>query len=78
MMDQNELEHLVLQGRWQDHGTYRGKRLCQACLMEKAPISTSEDQLTFEQVWHRWVYRLKRDRCAVCGELKETMMLSAQ
>ena len=78
MMDQNELEHLALRGRWQDNGTYRGKNLCQTCLMQKATISSPEDQMTFEHVWHRWVYRLKRDRCAVCGELKETMMLPAQ
>jgi len=77
-MDRNQLEHLALRGRWQDNGTYRGKRLCQACLMEKAIISTPEDQLAFEQVWHQWVYRLKRDRCAVCGELKETLILPAQ
>jgi len=77
MMDQKQLEHLVLQVRWQDHGTYRGERLCQPCLMETGAISTPEDQLAFEQVWHQWVNRLKQDRCVVCGELKETMMLPA-
>ena len=77
LMDRNQLEHLVLRGRWQHHGTYCGKRLCQACLMEKAPISTLDDHLRFEHIWHRWVYRLKRDRCVVHGELKETMMLPA-
>ena len=78
MLDQNELERLALRVRWQDHGTYRGKRLCQACLMEKGAITTPEDQMTFEHVWHQWVYRLKRDRCVVCGQLKETILLPAQ
>jgi len=44
-------------------------------LMEKAIISTPEDHMTFEHVWHQWMKMLKRDRCVVCGELKETMML---
>ena len=78
MMDQKQLEHLVLQVRWQDHRAYRGKNLCQACLMEKGAISTSEDQLAFEQVWHQWVNRLKRDRCVMYGELKETLSLPAK
>jgi len=43
--------------------------------MEKAIISTPEDHMTFEHVWHQWMKILKRDRCVVCGELKETMML---
>jgi len=45
--------------------------------MEKATISAPEDQMTFEDVWHQWMTMLKRDRCVVCGELKETMMLPA-
>jgi len=77
MMDQQQLEQLALQVRWQDNGVYRGKSLCQPCLMEKGAISITEDQLIFEQVWHRWATRLKRDRCVVCGELKETMILPA-
>ena len=77
MMDQKQLEQLALQVRWQDNGVYRGKSLCQPCLMEKGAISIPEDQLIFEQVWHRWANRLKRDRCVVCGELKETMILPA-
>jgi len=43
--------------------------------MEKAIISVPEDQITIEDVWHQWMRVLKRDRCVVCGELKETMML---
>jgi len=78
MMDQKQLEHLVLQVRWQDNGIYRGKSLCQACLMEKGAIAIPEDQLTFDQVWHQWATLLKRDRCVVCGELKETMILPAR
>jgi hypothetical protein len=75
MIDPQQLKHLALQVRRQDHGTYRGKTLCQPCLMEKAAISSPEDQMTFELVWHQWVKMLKRDRCVVCGELKETMLL---
>lgn len=76
-MNQNHLEHLALQVRSQDHGAYRGKPLCQACLMEKANISAPEDRMAFEHVWHQWVKMLKRDRCVVCGEQKETMTLPA-
>jgi len=43
--------------------------------MEKATISALEDQMTFEHVWHQWMKMLNRDRCVVCGELKETMLL---
>jgi len=78
MMDQKQLEQLALRVRWQNHGTYRHKSLCRTCLMEKGAISTPEDQLTFDQVWHQWMKMLKRDRCVVCGELKETMMLPAK
>ena len=74
-MDEKQLEHLALQVRWQDNRTYRGKSLCQACLMEKANISDPEDKIKFEHVWHQWVKMLKRDRCVVCGEQKETMTL---
>ena len=77
-MKQKQLEHLALEVRWQDRGIYRGKRLCRTCLMEKATISAPEDQMTFEDVWHQWMTILKRDRCVVCGELKETMMLPAK
>jgi len=76
-MDQKPLAHLALPGRWEDHRGYRGKSLCQACLMEKGAITTPEDQMSFEHAWHQWVYRLKRDRCVVCGQLKETIMLPA-
>jgi hypothetical protein len=76
-MDQQQLERLALQVRWQHNGIYRRKSLCQACLMEKGAISTPEDQQAFEQVWHQWWNILKRDRCVVCGELKETMLLPA-
>jgi len=34
MLDQNELECLALRVRWQDNETYRGKSLCQACLLD--------------------------------------------
>ena len=78
MMDQKQLAHRVLRGRWQDHATYRGTSLCQACLLKKATLTTLEDHLRFVRLWHRWVDRLKRDRCAVCGELKETMRLPAK
>ena len=78
MMDQKQLEHLVLQVQWQDHRAYRGKTLCQACFMEKGAITTPEDQMMFEHVWHQWVYGLKQDRCVVCGQLKETIMLQAK
>jgi len=75
IMNQKQLEHLALEVRWQNNRAYRGKRLCQTCLMEKAIISLPEDQITIEDVWHQWMKVLKRDRCVVCGELKETMML---
>ena len=78
MTDQTQLEQRTLQVRWQDNGTYRRKSLCQTCLMEKGAISTPEDRLTFEQVWHQWWNRLTRDRCVVCGELKETLILPAK
>ena len=77
MMNQKHLERLALQVRWQDNGTYRGKSLCQTCLMGKATISSPEDRMTFGHVWHQWRKMLKRDRCVVCGELKETMRLPA-
>ena len=75
MMDQKQLEHRALQVRWQYHGTYRGKSLCQACLLEKANISAPEDKMVFDEVWHQWGRLLKRDRCVVCGEQKETITL---
>jgi hypothetical protein len=75
MMDQQQLEDRALLVRWHDDGRYRGKNLCQACLMDKANISTQEDRLTFDLVWHQWITMLNRDRCAVCGELKETILL---
>ena len=77
LMDRKQLGHLALQVRLQNNGTYRGKSLCQTCLMEKASITAPEDQLEFEQVWHEWVKMLARDRCTVCGEQKETMTLPA-
>jgi len=73
-----QLEHRALRVRWQDHGSYRGKQLCQICLMEKARIGTSEDRNLFEQIWDQWARALARDRCAVCGEQKETMTLPAR
>ena len=78
MRDQQQLEQLALQVRWQDNRAYRGKSLCQPCLMEKGAMAIPEDQLTCEQIWHRWATMLKRDRCVVCGELKETMILPAK
>ncbi|HKC92611.1 MAG TPA: hypothetical protein VKB81_01195 [Nitrospira sp.] len=33
-------------------------------------------KMTFEHVWHRWVYRLKRDRSVVCEQLKEKMKVA--
>ena len=77
MMDQKQLEQLALRGRWQDGGAYRRKSLCRTCLMEKATISAPEDQRIFEHVWDQWIKMLKRDRCVVCGELKETMTMPA-
>jgi len=78
MMNQKQREQLALGGRWQDSGTYRGKSLCQTCLLKKVTLSTLEDHLRFVRLWHRWVDIRKRDRCVVCGELTETMLLPAQ
>src|SRR5215510_8771575 len=78
MMNQKQLEQLALRGRWQDNRAYRGKSLCQECLLKKVPLSTLEDHLRFVRLWHRWEDRLKPDHCAVCGELQETIMLPAQ
>ena len=45
--------------------------------MDKANIATPEDRMTFDLVWHQWIPMLNRDRCVVCGELKETILLPA-
>ena len=77
MTDKQQLVRRALEVRWQEDGRYRGKTLCQACLMDKAKISVPEDRRTFDLVWHQWGTILIRDRCVVCGELKETMTLPA-
>jgi hypothetical protein len=77
-MDQKQLEQHILQIGWKDNGIYSGKTLCQACLMEKGGISAPEGRMVFERVWNEWVLMLSRDRCAVCGEQKETMTMPAK
>jgi hypothetical protein len=59
------------------YGTYRGKRLCQTCLMEQAAIMAPKNQMEFERVWHEWGTMLAGDRWVVCAEHKETMILPA-
>ena len=75
-MDNRQLEALALKVWHQGNGMYRGKALCRVCVLVKASITASEDTQRFEHIWDHWGTRLKRDRCVVCGELKETMTVS--
>ena len=76
-MNYNQLEELALKAWRRGNGAYLRKALCQGCVLIKASITAPEDALAFEQVWEHWAKMLKRDRCVVCGEMKETMMWPA-
>ena len=47
-MNYQQLEHRALKVRDHNGGQYRGKRLCQTCLMEKAGITSAEEQVAFD------------------------------
>src|SRR5262249_23692366 len=72
-MDNRQLEALALKVWRQGNGMYRGRALCRVCVLAKASVTAPEDAHAFESIWDHWGTRLKRDRCVVCGELKETM-----
>jgi hypothetical protein len=78
-MNRQQLEHIVLQVRNQNGGAYRGKSLCEACLMAKASITVPEDQIELHTIWNQWFTRklITKGTCVVCGHESETMNLPA-
>ena len=76
-MNYQQLEHRALKVRDHNGGQYRGKRLCQTCLMEKAGITSAEEQVAFDAIWYsaNWLKSQEWGICDACGEKKEVMTL---
>ena len=78
-MNRTQLKHLALQVRNKDGGKYRDKSLCQECIMKLAPITSPEDKMDFEILWHEWITEelVRRGTCFLCTYERELMTLPA-